>query len=213
MPPDNLGSQQNRVVPLRIADEAPQRALATKRPAALLGGALGTQLAVAAVIIVVWYAAVRMFAIPEYLLPSPWTVAVVLVQDYPYLLTHSWVTFVEILVGFAAAVAIGIPLGDPDRVLAADGKGDFPLLVASQSIPKIAIAPLLIFWAGIGMLPKALVAMLIAFFPIVVDTAIGLRSVEIEMLHLARSMGQARRRLFGRSAFPRHCPTSSPASR
>ena len=68
----------------------------------------------------------------------------------------------------------------------------YPLLVASQSVPKIAIAPLLIFWAGSGRCRKVLVAFLISFFPIIIDTVVGLRSVEPEMLHLARSMGAGR---------------------
>lgn len=127
-------------------------------------------------------------------------------HNYSYLLYHSWVTCVEILLGFFGAVAIGIPLAilvvySPflERLI-------FPLLVASQSIPKIAIAPLLIFWAGIGLAPKALVALLIAFFPIVVDTVVGLRSVEVEMLYLGKSMGAGPRQIFWKIRLPTALP-------
>jgi NitT/TauT family transport system permease protein len=82
----------------------------------------------------------------------------------------------------------------------------YPLLVASQSVPKIAIAPLLIFWAGIGIFPKILVAFAVSFFPIVIDTVVGLRSVEPEMLHLARSMGARESRVFLKIRFPSALP-------
>jgi NitT/TauT family transport system permease protein len=82
----------------------------------------------------------------------------------------------------------------------------YPLLVGSQSVPKIAIAPLLIFWAGLGLFPKVLVAFLISFFPIIIDTVVGLRSVEPEMLHLARSMGAGAGRTFLKIRFPSALP-------
>jgi NitT/TauT family transport system permease protein len=82
----------------------------------------------------------------------------------------------------------------------------YPLLVATQAVPKIAVAPLLIFWAGLGLFPKILVAFAISFFPIVIDTVVGLRSVEPELLYLARSMGAGERKIFLKIRFPSALP-------
>jgi NitT/TauT family transport system permease protein len=171
-----------------------------------LRGKVAAQLILALVIVVAWDAAVVFFQIPSYLIPRPWAVATLLVQDYQYLLKHSWVTLIEILIGFIGAIVVAIPLAVLIVYSPLIERLILPLLVASQSVPKVAIAPLLIFWAGIGLLPKALVALLIAFFPIVVDTVIGLRSVEIEMLHLAKSMGASDAKTFWKVRLPSALP-------
>lgn len=171
-----------------------------------LGGRFGSQILFGIAAIAAWDIAVREFAVPSYLVPKPEAVALIFAQNWQYLLFHSWVTLAEILVGFVLAVVIALPLAvlivysrPMERLI-------FPLLVASQSVPKVAIAPLLIFWAGIGMFPKVLVALLIAFFPIVVDTVIGLRSVETEMLHLTRSMGASAPKTFLKVRLPTALP-------
>ena len=167
---------------------------------------IGTQITLVVSVLIVWDLSVRLFHIPSYLVPPPSSVAMTLIRDYRYLIIHTWVTLVEIIVGFVGAIVIGLPAAvlivySPlmERLL-------FPILVASQSVPKVAIAPLLIFWAGIGLLPKALVALLIAVFPIVVDTVIGLRSVEIEMLYLAKSMGASNAKTFWKVRLPSAMP-------
>jgi NitT/TauT family transport system permease protein len=157
-------------------------------------------------VVVVWQAGVVLLAVPEYLLPAPSAIATALVGEWRYLLVHTGVTLYEILWGFALATATGIPLAMLIVYSPAFEHSVYPLLVASQSVPKIAIAPLLIFWAGIGILPKVLVAFAIAFFPIVIDTVVGLRSVEPEMLHLARSMGAGEPRIFLKIRFPSALP-------
>jgi NitT/TauT family transport system permease protein len=156
--------------------------------------------------VVVWEAAVRGLRLPEYLLPAPSAALAALVTEWRYLLLHTWVTAQEILWGFALAVAVGIPTAMAIVYSPALERSLYPLLVASQSVPKIAIAPLLIFWAGIGLFPKVLVAFLISFFPIIIDTVVGLRSVEPEMLSLARSMGASERRIFTKIRFPTALP-------
>ncbi|MCI0549214.1 MAG: ABC transporter permease [Candidatus Rokubacteria bacterium] len=157
-------------------------------------------------IVLLWELAVRFFRIPEYLLPPPSGIATALVAEWRYLAVHTWVTTQEILLGFAMAVAVGLPTAMAIVYSPAIERSVYPLLVASQSVPKIAIAPLLIFWAGIGLLPKVLVAFLISFFPIIIDTVVGLRAVEPEMLHLARSMGAGERRIFLKIRFPTALP-------
>jgi NitT/TauT family transport system permease protein len=158
-------------------------------------------------VIVVWQAAVVLFRVPEYLLPTPWGIAVAMVTEWRSLAFHTWVTLYEVLWGFAMAVAVGLPLSMLIVYSPAFERSVYPLLVASQSVPKIAIAPLLIFWAGIGVFPKVLVAFAIAFFPIVIDAVAGLRAVEPEMLHLARSMGAPERKIFFKIRFPSALPS------
>jgi NitT/TauT family transport system permease protein len=159
-----------------------------------------------AVLVLVWQAAVVALAVPEYLLPAPAGIAAALAGEWRYLAFHSAVTLYEILWGFALAVAVGVPLAMLIVYSPGFERSVYPLLVASQSVPKIAIAPLLIFWAGIGIFPKVLVAFAISFFPIVIDTVVGLRSVEPEMLHLARSMGAGERKIFLKIRFPSALP-------
>lgn len=153
-----------------------------------------------------WEAVVRGAALPEYLLPAPSGILGALAAEWRYLLPHTAVTVYEILWGFGLSIAVGIPLAMVIVYSPVLERAVYPLLVASQSVPKIAIAPLLIFWAGLGMFPKVLVAFLIAFFPIVIDTVVGLRSVEPEMLQLARSMGASERRVFLKMRLPSALP-------
>jgi NitT/TauT family transport system permease protein len=98
-------------------------------------------------------------------------------------------TLVAILGGFALSVVIGIPLATLIVFSRFAERALYPPMVASQAIPKVAVAPLFIVWMGYGIMPKVWIAFLIAFFPIVIDTVIGLRSIPPEMLQLGRSMG------------------------
>lgn len=157
-------------------------------------------------LVVAWELVVHLAGVPEYLLPAPSGIAVAAAAQWQYLAFHGAVTLWEILWGFAMAIAVGIPLAMLIVYSPVFERSLYPLLVASQSVPKIAIAPLLIFWAGIGIFPKVLVAFAIAFFPIVIDTVVGLRSVEPEMLHLARSMGAGEGRIFLKIRFPSALP-------
>ena len=156
--------------------------------------------------IALWEVAVRLFRVPEYLVPAPSGALLALGAEWRYLLLHTWVTTQEILWGFALAVVVGIPTAMAIVYSPVLERSLYPLLVASQSVPKIAIAPLLIFWAGIGMFPKVLVAFLISFFPIIIDTVIGLRSVEPEMIYLARSMGAGEGKVFMKIRLPTALP-------
>lgn len=159
-----------------------------------------------ALFLVAWELVVDGFKVPEYLMPPPSGVVAALGEEWRYLAVHTLVTLSEILAGFALAVAVGVPLAMLIVYSPLFERAVYPILVASQSIPKIAIAPLLIFWAGLGLFPKVLVAFLIAFFPIVIDTVVGLRSVEPEMLHLARSMGAPGVKVFLKIRLPNALP-------
>jgi len=105
------------------------------------------------------------------------------------LLEESIVTTVEIALGFAMSVAVGIPLALAIFLSPPFARSVYPLLVSSQAVPKVAVAPLFIVWFGLGLVPKVLIAFLIAFFPVVINTAMGLAALEREKIYLARSMG------------------------
>ncbi len=136
-----------------------------------------------------WEFATRAFGIPAYLLPAPSRIVVSLADNAALLLKHGWVTTIEIVLGFLLSIAVGVPLALAIFMWPAFSRSVLPLLVSSQAMPKVAIAPLFLVWFGFGLLPKVLIAFLIAFFPIVISTAVGLASIEQEKIHLARSMG------------------------
>lgn len=147
-------------------------------PLALLGG-----------VILAWWAAVRVFGIPDYLLPAPGAVAQRLATDHTLLFRHAGATLSVILVGFAVSVVVGLGLALAVVLNATAERMLMPLIVGSQTIPKVAIAPLFVVWLGFGMAPKVAVTFLIAFFPVVISAVTGLKSVENDMLDLVRSMG------------------------
>lgn len=147
-------------------------------PVALLGG-----------VILAWWAAVRGFGIPAYLLPAPGEVAARLATDHALLLRHAGATLAVILIGFAVSVVLGLGLALAVVLNRTAERMLMPLIVGSQTIPKVAIAPLFIVWLGFGMQPKVAITFLIAFFPVVISSVTGLKSVENDMLDLVRSMG------------------------
>jgi NitT/TauT family transport system permease protein len=123
------------------------------------------------------------------------------------LLGHASVTLLETLAGFGLSLAIGIPLAVLivysrifDRVL-------YPILVASQAVPKVALAPILLVALGYSIMPKIIVAFLIAFFPVVVNTVTGLGSVDRDTLNLMRSMGASKFDIFLKVRFPHAVPS------
>ena len=136
-----------------------------------------------------WSLAVRLFNIPSYLLPAPEDVARLLYENRVMFLQNGWVTVQEVLVGFFASVLIATPLAITVVLNRTLERALMPLLVMSQTIPKVAIAPLFVVWLGFGFLPKVAVAFLISFFPILIAAIAGLKSVETDMLDLVRSMG------------------------
>jgi NitT/TauT family transport system permease protein len=146
-------------------------------------------LAVVLAVLAAWEAGTRMFAVPAFLLPPPSAVASSFMANASLLLFHGWVTTTEIVLGFVLSIVVGIPLALAIFLWPIFSRSILPLLISSQAMPKVAVAPLLLVWFGFGLLPKVLIAFLIAFFPIVISTAVGLSSIEPEKIHLARSMG------------------------
>jgi NitT/TauT family transport system permease protein len=146
--------------------------------------------------VVAWEALRRLSAAPAYALPAPSEVLVALVQQWPVLLSNAVSTTIAIVAGFLLSVVVGIALAVLISSSSVFEKSLYPLLVGSQAIPKLALAPLFVVWFGFGMLPKVLMTFLIAVFPIVVSTVQGISSVETELEFLARSMGLGQYRTF-----------------
>jgi NitT/TauT family transport system permease protein len=167
------------------------------------------KLAPAAGIIVflgVWELAVRALSVPAYLMPPPSAVALVFISEFHRLAYHGWVTTYEMLLGYALAVAVAVPLAIAMTASQRFDRFITPQMLFFQVVPKVAIAPLFLVWFGVGTTPKVLVAFLISFFPIVVDAAVGLRSMSTEMRDLARSMGASRWQVFARFRLPTSLP-------
>jgi len=159
-----------------------------------------------AIVFLLWEVTVWLFALPEYLLPGPVPVFASLAKNIAVLSKQSLWTAGTILAGFIVAAAVAIPLAMIIVVSPTFERLLYPPMVATQSIPKIALAPLFIVWFGFGVTPKIAVAFLIAFFPIVIDTIVGLRSIDPAMIQLARSMGAPPYRIFLRLRLPHALP-------
>lgn len=154
----------------------------------------------------VWQAVVTFFKVPAYLLPAPTEIFRVFVDELPKLAYHGWVTAYEMLLGYALAVVVAIPLAIAITSSSRFDRFVMPQMLFLQVVPKVAIAPLFLVWFGVGTTPKVLVAFLISFFPIVIDAAVGLRSMSAEMNDLARSMGASRMQVFAEFRLPTSLP-------
>ena len=158
------------------------------------------------VVLLVWAVIVKLFAIPDYLLPAPQDVAARLIKEAAVLWKHGLYTLGSVLTGFVAGVAIGVPLAFAIVLSRSMERIAMPFLVMSQTIPKVAIAPILVVWLGFGILPKIAIVFLISFFPIVVSTVVGLKSVETDMIDLVRSMGASTAKIMLRVRGPSALP-------
>lgn len=149
---------------------------------------------------------VRAFDIEPWIFPSPSAVFAALYDTAPLLLEHSLATVQAALLGIAASLAAGLMLG---FLVFSSGflrSTLYPALVASQSLPTIVVAPLLLLWFGFGILPKVMLVVISCFFPICVGTVDGLSSVDQELVELAKGMGAKPSRLFWRVRWPAALP-------
>lgn len=153
-----------------------------------------------------WQFFVVFWQVPAYLLPTPTQIGQVFIDEFPELLRHGWVTVYEMIAGYALAVAVAIPLAIAITSSRRFNEFVMPTMLFFQIVPKVAIAPLFLVWFGVGAAPKILVAFLISFFPIVIDAAVGLRSMSPEMGDLARSMGASRMQIFTQFRLPTSLP-------
>lgn len=153
-----------------------------------------------------WEGVVWIFRIPRFVLPAPSVVAQALWRWREVIFMHSAHTLYTTVVGFGVAVVTGLLLGWAIGFSALLYRALYPLLIAFNSIPKVAIVPILVIWFGIGVIPAVLTAFLISFFPIVVNVATGLATLEPELRDVLRSLGATPFQLFRKVGLPRTLP-------
>ncbi len=173
----------------------------TGRAAAFLRATSGI-----AVFLLAWEAAVRFFHVPVYILPTPSRIVVDGAAKWRGLLDAASFTARPMLLGFAAAVILGVLIALGIAFSRKVQAVAYPLLVFLQIVPKIAVAPLFIIWFGYGLAPKVLLVFLLSFFPVVVAAITAFRSIEPEILELARSTGAGRLRIFRMVQLPHALP-------
>jgi NitT/TauT family transport system permease protein len=157
-------------------------------------------------VLVAWEAATHAFHVPRVVMPAP---SAILAEGWEWryrFIGHTWVTLYETLGGFALAIGVGVPLAVLIVYSPVLRRALYPLIVLAQSVPKIAIAPVLLLVLGHGEIPKVVVAFLVAFFPVVVDTATGLAATPPELLELSRSYRASAFKTFVKVRLPMAMP-------
>ncbi|MFJ2172100.1 ABC transporter permease [Streptomyces sp. NPDC087851] len=184
-----------RVRPPGAGERIARAVEAGKRPVALLAGCG-----------VLWWAVAAAELVEPYLIPSPGATLDVLTGKAGYLWHHTWVTTYETLLGFLIASVVGVFAAVVMVRSSAVERTLYPLLLFAQVVPKIAVAPLFVVWLGFGITPKILIAVLIAFFPVVISMVTGLKAVDPEMLQLSATMGAKPWQTFVKIRFPASLP-------
>lgn len=157
-------------------------------------------------LLLLWELACWAFNVREFILPAPSGVAKALVAYRKPLLDHSLATFTTTLVGFGIAIATGVLLGMAIGASTLVYSGLYPVLIAFNSVPKVAVVPILVIWFGIGAVPAVITAFIISFFPIAVNVATGLATIEPEMRDVLRSLGASKLEILTKVGIPRSMP-------
>ena len=160
------------------------------------------QIGVFLVFFVAWEVFVDVMRVKPVILPAPSVVLATIAKHWVYLARETWPTFIAIAAGFLVAAAFGFVIAVGIAYSKWINELTYPFLVAAQVLPKIALAPLFLIWFGFGVTPKIVIAALIAFFPIVINTARGLSSVEPELVQYMRSLGASWWTIFSRISLP-----------
>lgn len=163
--------------------------------------------ATVAVFLALWQLAVHLFAIERYILPSPAAIAREAAAEADSLLGHTWATLRLTLGGFGIGAAVGLAVALLLHLIPWLRTALYPLLVISQNVPTIALAPLLMLWFGFGMLPKIIVITLVCFFPVAVATLDGLSRTDRSMMNYMRMAGAGRWQTFSKLELPHAMPS------
>jgi putative hydroxymethylpyrimidine transport system permease protein len=154
-----------------------------------------------------WELVIRLGHVPEYLIPAPSEVAADMRSDWPVLEPALLVTLKEILLGFLISVAAGVGLAVLLHLSPTLRRAFYPILIGSQTVPIVVLAPILVILLGYGILPKLVIVALICFFPIVVNGVDGLRSVDEDLIRMMRTLHGTRWGIFKRVEFPAALPS------
>lgn len=155
---------------------------------------------------ILWEVGGLVFNIDTFILPRPTVVFAAMLKWQHAIWPNAWQTLVTTLIGFGLAIVTGLLLGLAIGYSKLVYTGLYPLLVGFNSVPKAALVPVLVIWFGIGTIPAVLTAFLISFFPIVVNVATGLATLEPELQDVLRSLGATRVEIFTKVGFPRSLP-------
>jgi NitT/TauT family transport system permease protein len=163
-------------------------------------------LALLAIVLLLWQAIVAGLGVAEFIFPSPWQIALQFIEFKGPLIEAAWKTFWVTMLGFALSIAVGVLLGFLVGSSRLVYTALYPLLVAFNAVPKAAIVPILVVWFGIGLGPGILTAFLISFFPITVNIATGLATLEPELEDVLRVLGAKRWDVLVKVGLPRSMP-------
>jgi NitT/TauT family transport system permease protein len=205
--PDDTGAIRAKSAPAGMSPEALKR-LEDMATAARRRRRLQTALPWLVIIgmFVVWEVAVQAFDVPQFVLPAPTDIAASMIKWWQPLLDNSWQTLMTTLIGFGLAIVFGLLLGIAIGSSTLLYHGLYPLLIGFNSIPKVAVVPILVIWFGIGTVPAVITAFMISFFPIVVNVATGIATVEPELRDVLRALGARHIDIIKKVGLPRAMP-------
>ena len=158
------------------------------------------------VALLLWELGVRLFNVPEFVVPAPSAVFRSLIESRYHLMVAAKVTAIEVLVGFILSAVVGIAVALVIARFERFGRALYPLIVLFQNVPKVALAPIFILWFGYDMAPKLLLIVVIAFFPVTIDMLAGLQSVEPSFVSLMKSVGANKNKIMLRVRIPHALP-------
>jgi len=166
------------------------------------------RLAFIAALLGLWQLVVVWFELPAFIVPAPSAIARALYQgiDSQIYAAHLYVTLAETLLGFALGCALAFALGSVIAVSRAVEYYLYPVVVMFQAMPKVALVPIILIWFGLGITSKVVSAALVAFFPLMVNTIVGLRSADEDRVNLMRSLGATRWQIFRMLQLPNALP-------
>jgi NitT/TauT family transport system permease protein len=195
---------------MAIAETAAPATKASRRRRPLLATRRNFERALPWLIVIglfaVWEAAVRLFAIPQFVLPAPSVIFEAMVRWQTPILDNAWQTLFTTVVGFGIAIVFGLVTGVLIGSSTLVYNGFYPVLIGFNSIPKVAVVPILVIWFGIGTVPAIITAFLISFFPILVNVATGIATVEPELRDVMRALGASNRDMIMKVGLPRAMP-------
>lgn len=157
-------------------------------------------------LLIVWQLASVLELVPRYMLPSPMDVVTSFVHDLPILWGHAVITLQEAFIGLILGVSIGFIFAVLMDAFDSLYRAIYPILVITQTVPAVAIAPLLVLWFGYEMTPKVILIVIVTFFPVTVGLLDGFRAVDPDAINLLRSMGATKRQMFWHIK----CPSALP---
>jgi putative hydroxymethylpyrimidine transport system permease protein len=188
----------------------PPEVAGAKRPSRFVSfwKAYGLSVLFLLLLLAIWEFCIWFFHVPKYLLPAPSGIAKAMTKDWSrYLLPNLWPSLIEVLVGFAIAVVAGVGLAVVLHLYGPLRRAVYPLLIGSQTIPIVVLAPILVILLGYNLLPKVVIVALICFFPIVVNGLDGLRLVDDDFIHMMRTLDATRWAIFRKVEFPGALPS------